>query len=61
MPSAVEAIKTVLQVFAIALGLSMLAAIFHKGYVDISGLAEQHSGEWFWRALARYLIANFGG
>jgi hypothetical protein len=61
MMSAQEAGKTVLQVFAIALGLSMLAAILHKGYIDVAGLAQQHSGEWFWRALARYLIANLGG
>jgi len=53
--------KTVLQVFAIALGVSMLAAILHKGYVDVSRLAELHSGAWFWRALGRYLIANLGG
>ena len=53
--------KTVLQVFAITLGLSMLAAILHKGYVDVSRLAEVHSGAWFWRALGRYLIANLGG
>jgi hypothetical protein len=61
MPSAVEAGKTALQVFAIALGVSIVAAILHKGYVDVSRLAELHSGAWFWRALGRYLIANLGG
>ena len=53
--------KTVLQVFAIPLGLSMLAAILHKGFVDVSRLAELHSGAWFWRALGRYFITNLAG
>jgi hypothetical protein len=35
--------------------------ILHKGYVDVSALAQQHSGEKFWLALARYFLRNIAG
>jgi hypothetical protein len=35
--------------------------ILHKGYADISLLAQQHSGDRFWWALARYFIGNLAG
>jgi hypothetical protein len=53
--------KTVLQVVAIALGCLILSVIAHKFYVDISLLAQQHSGERFWWAFGRYLITNLAG
>lgn len=53
--------KTLLQVSAIALGSLMLSVIAHKFWVDISLLAQQHSGEKFWWAFGRYLIANLAG
>jgi hypothetical protein len=56
-----EPAKTVLQVFAIALGILILSVIAHKFYVDISLLAQLHSGEKFWWALMRYLIKNLAG
>lgn len=39
----------------------MLSMILHKGYVDVSALAQQHSGEKFWLALARYFLRNIAG
>jgi uncharacterized membrane protein len=56
-----EAAKTVLQVFALALALLIVSMILHKGYADISLLAQQHSGDRFWWALARYFIGNLAG
>ena len=61
MTHADESAKTVLQVFAIALGIFILSVIAHKFYVDISLLAQQHSGERFWWAFGRYLITNLAG
>jgi hypothetical protein len=55
------AAKTVLQVFAITLGCLILSVIAYKFYVDISLLAQQHSGERFWWAFGRYLISNLAG
>lgn len=59
--SSSAAAKTVVQVFAIALGVLILSVIAHKFYVDISLLAQQHSGERFWWAFGRYLVANLAG
>ena len=56
-----DAAKTLLQVSAIALGSLILSVIAHKFYVDISLLAQQHSGERFWWAFGRYLITNLAG
>lgn len=62
MPSRAEALfKTVLQWLAIALLALILGVILHKGYVDISRLAEAHSGTDFWRALARQVFKNLSG
>lgn len=54
------ALKTLAQVAAIACMAVLCATILHKGYGDLSELAQQHSGEAFWRALAQYLLRNIG-
>jgi hypothetical protein len=41
--------------------VALAAVIVHKGFVDISALAQQYSGGEFWTRLARYLLANLGG
>ena len=56
-----EHFKTALQVLGILGMLGMLSMIFHKGFVDISLLWQQHSGAEFWAALARYLFRNLAG
>lgn len=56
-----EVFKTVMQWVAIALLALICGIILHKGYVDFSALAQQHSGEGFWRALARYFLRNLAG
>ena len=53
--------KRMLQVIAVGLGAVILGMIIHKGYNDISLLADQHSGWEFWEALARYFIGNLAG
>jgi hypothetical protein len=50
-----------LQAVGIAFGALILGMIIHKGYSDISLLADQHSGWEFWEALARYFIGNLAG
>lgn len=53
--------KTLLQALAV-LGIVLIwLVIVHKGYVDVSALAQKHSGLEFWRALAVYLIRNLSG
>jgi len=53
--------KTALQIIAI-LGLALIfAVILHKGYGDVSRLAQEHSGADFWATLARYLFKNLAG
>ena len=61
MTRADEAAKTVVQVFALACGLGILSMIAHKATVDIALLAQQHPGDRFWWAFARYLISNLAG
>ena len=56
-----EAIKTLLQVLAIAGGGIILSMILHKASTDISALAWQHSGDGFCKALAKYLLGNLAG
>jgi hypothetical protein len=56
-----EAAKTVLQVFALACGFGIVSMITHKAIADISLLAQQHPGDRFWWAFARYLINNLAG
>lgn len=53
--------QTVLQWAAIALLLLIFAVLLHKGYADVSRLAQEHSGADFWRALARYVFKNLAG
>lgn len=60
-PCAEERFKTVMQWLAIALLTLIIGIILHKGYVDVSHLAEQHSGGDFWRALARHIFRNLSG
>ena len=60
-PHAEERFKTVMQWLAIALLALIIGIILHKGYVDVSRLADQHSGGDFWRALARHLFKNLSG
>ena len=48
------------KVAIIALAL-MGTVILHKGYVDISALAEKHSGLQFWMELGRYFLGNLAG
>jgi hypothetical protein len=50
----------ILQALAILLLVLMLSVILHKGFADVSALAQKHSGLEFWRALGRYLLANLG-
>ena len=56
--SGVGRISQGLAIFAMAFILGM---IVHKGYNDVSALAEKHSGKQFWVALARYCIGNLAG
>ena len=60
-PQVEERFKTVMQWLAIALLALIIGIILHKGYADISLLADQHSGGDFWRALARHLFKNLSG
>jgi hypothetical protein len=56
-----RSLKDVMQVLGIACLVALAAVIVHKGFVDISALAQQYSGGEFWTRLARYLLANLGG
>jgi hypothetical protein len=49
------------QVFAIAFLLLVYAMIVHKGYGDISRIADKHSGKEFWAEVARHVIGNLAG
>jgi hypothetical protein len=53
--------RSIPRLGAIACMAAICAIIAHKGYVGISELARQLSGEEFWRALAKYLLRNVGG
>jgi hypothetical protein len=54
-------LSTLVRVFAAAGLILLQSMILHKGYTDVSALAQKHSGGEFWRALARYFITNIGG
>jgi len=54
-------LSTLIRVFAAAGLILIQSMILHKGYTDVSALAEKHSGGQFWQALARYFLANMGG
>lgn len=58
---ATDVAKSLLQTLAIVLLVILCSIILHKGYTDISALAQEHSGERFWLALAQYLIGNLAG
>lgn len=53
--------KALLQILAGVCALLLFSMIAHKGYVDVSALAQLHSGERFWLALARYFLRNLAG
>lgn len=53
--------NTLVKVLAAAGLILIQSMILHKGYTDVSALAEKHSGGDFWRALAKYFISNMGG
>lgn len=59
--NATEAAKSLMQIVAVVLLALLCSIILHKGYTDISALAQKHSGEKFWLALAQYLIGNLAG
>lgn len=56
-----EHFKTALQILAILCLVGLFAMIFHKAFVDISVVWQQHSGADFWVALGRYLFRNLAG
>ena len=53
-----RALSRALAIVGIAFVLGMIA---HKGHNDISVLAEKHSGQQLWVAVARYYIGNLAG
>lgn len=56
-----RSVKNVLQIFAVFCAICIWSIILHKGSANISALAQKHSGEEFWLALARYLLGNLAG
>jgi len=56
-----EIFKTVLQVLAILMLAGIAAMLVHKGYADVSALAQANPGEGFWKALGRYMLRNLAG
>jgi hypothetical protein len=56
-----ESFKSVLQLLAIVCLIALLSMVAHKATVDITILAEKHSGSEFWTALVRYLLGNLAG
>ena len=39
----------------------ILGMIAHKGFADVSVLAQKHPGDEFWRAFGQYLLRNLAG
>lgn len=58
MKRVVRNLQQLLAVFGL---IFIVSIVLHKGYVGISALAQKHSGEEFWLALARYLMQNLAG
>ena len=56
-----NAFKTLLQILAVPCVAVIVSMILHKGYADVSALAQKHSGGEFWVALGQYFIRNLGG
>jgi len=54
-------VTNVLQVLAAFCIAGIFVVILHKGYRDISALAQNYTGNEFWFRLVRYLIANLAG
>ena len=57
----VEAAKTLFRMLAKCCMAAIILMIVHKGYVDISMLAEKHSDGEFWLELAKYFLRNLSG
>lgn len=55
------ALQMLVQALAIAGLVLIWAMILHKGYTDISLIADRHSGAGFRLEVARYLIGNLAG
>lgn len=56
-----NSITNLLQILAVCCMILIFSLILHKGYADISALAQKHSSGEFWLALARYLMRNLAG
>jgi len=59
--SSSNAMQRWLQILAVFCAIVIWAMILHKGSADVSALAQKHSGEEFWIALAKYFLRNLGG
>jgi hypothetical protein len=56
-----SSVKTLLQIFGVLCMSLIIGTILHKGYADISALAQQHAGAKFWLELGRYFLRNLAG
>jgi len=56
-----EAQRTLLQLLAIFCMALICAVVLHKGVADVALLAQDHSGQKFWVALAKYFLRNIAG
>ena len=52
--------RTAGRIFAAACLAAYFALLAHKGYLDVTAVAQQHPDD-FWRALGRHLLRNLGG
>jgi len=59
--SSSNAMQRWLQILAVFCAIVIWAMILHKGSAEVSALAQKHSGEEFWIALAKYFLRNLGG
>lgn len=59
--NASNAFKTLLQYLAVLCMAVIVAMLLHKGFTDISALAQKHSGAEFWLALGKYFLSNLAG
>lgn len=58
---ATRAMQEVLHKLAIFAAILLVSIILHKGFTDISVIADKHSGRQFWVALGKYFIGNLAG
>ncbi|MGA8005794.1 MAG: hypothetical protein WCA17_06820 [Burkholderiales bacterium] len=56
-----DSVRNVMQILAIVFLVFMFSVILHKGFADVSLIAELHSGTQFWIALARHFLGNLSG